>query len=199
VSSYAGCWRGDVWVSSDPGAEEVDGEACRPSRLDVMLDVGRNALRKVRLDDHVSHRIRASNEPQRPGFDTQATPRPSRHSMRATERGRHRALIPRGGGPHLHQAVGELATVAERAIQRADTSISLRWVLDPRCGPERRTMRTGAREGRADYLRPVLPVDLRTTCVRHGSKPATAALSRPVEPPDVTRRPNPSDQRRRTI
>jgi hypothetical protein len=61
--------------------------------------------------------------------------------MGATKRVGHCALIPRRGGPHHDQAVGELATVAQRAVQgRADASISLDWVLDPWCWPERWTM-----------------------------------------------------------
>lgn len=123
------------------GAKEFDDEAGRALGFDVMLDIGRDALREIGLNDHVGDRIGASNETQRSIFDAQTTPRPARYSMRATERVGHRALIPCCGSPYHDQAVGEFATVAQRAVQRrADASISLGLVLDPGCRPERRTM-----------------------------------------------------------
>lgn len=106
-----------------------------------MLDIGRDALRSIGLDDHVGERIGAGEETERSGLDAQAAPGPARHSMGATERLGHRALIPRRGRPHHDQAVGQLATIAERAVQgRADASIALHRILDPGCRPERWTM-----------------------------------------------------------
>jgi hypothetical protein len=72
---------GDIRACSVRGAEEVDGEADRASWLDLMLDIGRDALRIIGLNDHVGWRIGAGDETQRSGFDAQATPGPARHSM----------------------------------------------------------------------------------------------------------------------
>ena len=107
----------------------------------MMGDVGGNGLRRVRLDDHIGDRLRPSNEAQRSGLDAQTTPGPLSHSVGAAERVRHRALVPRRRGSHHAQAVGELATVAERTAQRrANSLISFGGVVDPRGQLERRTM-----------------------------------------------------------
>ena len=106
-----------------------------------MLDVRGDALDSARLDDDVGGGIGAGDEAQRPGVHTQAAPRAAPHSMGAAQRVGHRALVPRRGGPSHGQALGDLAPVAERTVERgADASITLGCVLDPRRDAEGRAV-----------------------------------------------------------
>ena len=106
-----------------------------------MFDVGWNGPRMTGLDNHIGHRIRACSESEGSGLDAHAAPRPGRDSMSASQRVGHGVLIPRRGGAHDGQAVGELASVAERTVQRrADALLSLVSVLDPLCCSEWWTM-----------------------------------------------------------
>src|SRR4029453_8428069 len=93
------------------GIEEFDGEARRGLWwLDEVLDVGRNALGTVEVDDGVGDRLGASNEAERSAFDEESTPRSGRHPVGAPQCRGHRLVIPRRRGPHHGQAGGALAS-----------------------------------------------------------------------------------------
>src|SRR5215210_4783389 len=106
-----------------------------------MLDTGRNALPAAGPHDDVGGRIGGRDEAQRSGLDTQAAPCPAAHTVSAPEHVRHRALVPGDGRPHHGEILWDLASVAERTVDRgADAPIPLGGVLHPGGDPERRAV-----------------------------------------------------------
>jgi hypothetical protein len=126
---------------SDVGTEEVDREACRALRLDVVLDIGWDPLGTLPVDDYVGHRVGVGNEPKCAFGYPEAPPCSGRYPVRAPESIRHRVFIPCGCRSNHGEVGRDLAAITERTLQRrADALRTLRLVVDPWRHPKRRSV-----------------------------------------------------------
>jgi hypothetical protein len=107
-----------VPVGSPLRGEELDCEADRSLRLDEVLDVRRDALRMMRVDDDIDHGCRLSHEAETTLIDAQTAPHSARHPVSSAQRVRHGVLIPLRRRPNDDKVSGDLGPIAQRTRQR---------------------------------------------------------------------------------
>lgn len=93
-------WRGVAPRSRSVHGQEIDREADRSERLDVVINPRRDALLIALPQIDLQYRLAGQGEPEMPLLDADPAPGPRPHTVAPAQPGRHGVLVPHRTGPH---------------------------------------------------------------------------------------------------